>query len=151
MSTRRRDIISLYNCFFITTTFNDWLHLFLNHKYYLIVINSIIFCLKKYNAEIIAYVLMPNHIHLILFYNEKADISGFMRDLKKYTSTRIRQMLEKDGKDITVKKLRYNKFGQKFKIWKNRFDAIIIRNRKRRFIADKTCLGQNIIYNASRT
>lgn len=38
-------------------------------------------------------------------------------------------MLEKDGKDITIEKLRYNKYGQQFKIWKDRFDAVIIRHR----------------------
>jgi putative transposase len=95
----------------------------------MIIINSLIFCLKKYEADLIAYALMPNHIHLILFYNGKADVSGFMRDLKKYTSVKIRQLLEKDGRNETIEKLKYEKDGQKFKIWKERFDAVIIRHK----------------------
>ncbi len=129
MSTRKRDILELYNCFVITTTFNNWLKLLFEDKYYFEILNSIKFCLNKYNAELIAYVLMPNHIHLVLFYNEKTDVSGFMRDFKKYTSTRIRQLLEKDGKTTIVENLRYNINLQKFKIWKDRFDAVIIKHK----------------------
>ena len=129
MSTRRRDILDLYNCFFITTTFNDWMRLLLNHNYYMIIINSILFCLKKYEADLIAYVLMPNHIHLILFYNNKINVSGFLRDLKKYTSVKIRQQLEKEGKEEILKELVYRRYRQKYKVWKDRFDAVIIRHK----------------------
>ncbi len=129
MSTRKRDIFELFNCFFITTTFNDWLKLLLEDKYYFEIIHSIDFCLKKYKADLIAYVLMPNHIHVILFYNGKTEVSGFMRDFKKYTSTRIRQLLEEDGKTKILERLRYNINRQKFKVWKDRFDAVIIRHK----------------------
>ncbi len=72
---------------------------------------------------------MPNHIHLILFYNEKTDVSGFMRDLKKYTSVKIRQLLEKDERKMTIERLRCERNGQKYKVWKERFDAVVIRHR----------------------
>lgn len=117
-----------YNCFFVTTTFRNWLKILMNEKYYMIVVESIKFCLKKYNCDLIAYVLMPNHIHLILFYNDKVDVSGFMRDMKKYTSVKLRQCLELDDMH-KVEMLKYKKCGQKFKVWKDRFDAVIIRHR----------------------
>jgi putative transposase len=95
----------------------------------MIVVNSLLFCLKKYDADLIAYVLMPNHIHLILFYNSKVDVSGFMRDLKKYTSVKIRQKLEYEERRGLLKELSYKKYGQKYRVWKNRFDAVVILNR----------------------
>jgi putative transposase len=95
----------------------------------MIVVNSLLFCLKKYDADLIAYALMPNHIHLILFYNNKVDVSGFMRDLKKYTSVKIRQKLEYEEKRGLLKELSYKKYGQKYRVWKNRFDAVVILNR----------------------
>jgi putative transposase len=129
MSTRRRDILELYNCFFITTTFTDWIRLLIKEEYYMIIINSIMFCQKKYEADLIAYVLMPNHIHLILFYNNKIDVSGFLRDMKKYTSVKIRQLLEQEGEEKILNEMVYKKYGQKYKIWKDRFDALMIRHK----------------------
>ena len=129
MSTRLRDFVDQFNCFFVTTTFNDWMPLFINDNYYLLVIDSLKFCLNKYKAEIIAYVLMPNHIHLVLFYTDKIDLSGFMRDFKKYTSSKIRQQLFKEGREKELEELRYIRYGQMFKIWKDRFDAVVIRNK----------------------
>ena len=129
MSTRRRDIFESYNCFFITTTFNDWIRLLINNEYYMIIINSILFCIKKYDVDVIAYVLMPNHIHLILFYNNKVNVSGLLRDLKKYTSVKIREKLVQDGKESILDRLAYRKNGQKFKVWKDRFDAVVILNK----------------------
>jgi len=130
MSTRARDFIDKYNCFFITTTFNDWMPLFINDNYYKIVIDSIRYCLDKYNAQLIAYVLMPNHLHMVLFYNDKVDVSGFMRDLKKYTSVKIRDMLFADERKEEIKKILYVKHGQNYKVWKTRFDAVIIKHGK---------------------
>jgi putative transposase len=95
----------------------------------MIMVNSIIFCLRKYDADLIAYVLMPNHIHLILFYNSKVDLSGFLRDMKKYTSVKIRELLEEEGEEKILKSLVYKKYGQKYKVWKDRFDAVVIRHK----------------------
>lgn len=72
---------------------------------------------------------MPNHIHLILFYNDKPEVSGFMRDFKKYTSVKIRQLLQCEEQNGIVEKLKYEKAGQKYKVWQDRFDAVIIRHK----------------------
>ena len=130
MSTRSRDFVTSYNCFFITTTFNDWIPLFINDNYYMIVVDSIKYCLIKYDVELISYVLMPTHIHMVLFYNEKIDVSGFMRDMKKYTSVKIRNLLTKESREKELDKIRYYKNGQKFKVWKDRFDCVIIKHSK---------------------
>ncbi|NLT49406.1 MAG: hypothetical protein GXX85_00640 [Ignavibacteria bacterium] len=129
MCTRKRDIIEFYNCYFVTTTFNSWLHLLMDERFYKIIIESLKFCIEKYKCSLIAYVLMPNHIHLILFYNDKPEVSGFMRDFKKYTSVKIRQLLQCEEQNGIVEKLKYEKAGQKYKVWQDRFDAVIIRHK----------------------
>ena len=128
MSTRQRDWLHNFNCFFVTTTFKDWLKLFINDTYYRVVGDSIKFCLRKYDALLIAYVLMPTHIHLVIFFNDKMDISGFMRDLKKYTSFRIRELLEKEDRVNLLKEIEYHKHSQKHKIWMDRFDCVLIKS-----------------------
>jgi REP element-mobilizing transposase RayT len=64
---------------------------------------------------------------------EKKSISDLLRDFKKYTSTRIRQQLEKNGKSETIERLRTNARGKKnqvFKLWMERFDELVIENDK---------------------
>ena len=81
--------------FFITSTIKDWLEILLGEHKCRIITDSLQFCTNKYKASLIGYVIMPNHIHLILFYNESVDVSGFMRDFKKYTSFHIRRIMER--------------------------------------------------------
>ena len=130
MSTRTRDIFFKYNCFFITTTFKDWISLLIDASYYDIICNSIEFCLNKYGADLIAFVLMANHIHLIIFFNKKTDVSGFMRDLKKYTSVQIRKKLEEENRFDIIERLVFGKRRQKFKVLQDRFDAVLIKSKK---------------------
>ncbi|MEO8399837.1 MAG: hypothetical protein ABI550_08505, partial [Ignavibacteriaceae bacterium] len=56
-------------------------------------------------------------------------ISDFMRDFKKFTSTKIRMLLESNGYNEIVEHLRHNAIGYKnqtFKFWMDRFDDVIV-------------------------
>jgi putative transposase len=75
----------LGDCFFITTSFinhNPWGNI---PGVYESLSEALKFRLVKTNSKLAAYVFMPSHIHLILFIKGKY-LSGFMRDLKKYTA-----------------------------------------------------------------
>jgi len=76
------------SCFFVTTSFRDWKALGNVDGFYDQLIKSLDFCTKKYKALISGYVLMPTHIHLLLFI-EGIKLSGFMRDFKKYISQKV--------------------------------------------------------------
>ena len=71
---------------FITTTCNSWLPLFINETCYRILSDSLNFVNEKYAVHSIAYVFMPNHIHLILLVEDGEIIPAYMRDFKKFTS-----------------------------------------------------------------
>ena len=55
---------------FTTTACHNWFHLFSSHNYFEILRDSMIFCIDKYEASLCSYVFMPNHIHLILYYEK---------------------------------------------------------------------------------
>jgi putative transposase len=120
--------------FFVTTTIVHHDPIFgFGRQYYLILIESLKLVLSKYHAALFAYVLMPSHIHLVIAMPEKKSISDLLRDFKKYTSTKIRQQLQKDGKSGTIEQLRANaesKKNQVFKLWMERFDDLVIENDK---------------------
>ena len=119
---------------FVTTTVMNFSPVFgLGEHYYLILLNSLKFMLQEHGAHLIAYVFMPSHIHLLLYLPPGEHISDFMRDFKKYTSTRIRQRLENDGQLGYLEKLHrnaMNKKAQRFKLWMDRFDDVVITTEK---------------------
>ncbi|MCX6187391.1 MAG: transposase [Bacteroidetes bacterium] len=94
-----------------------------------IVTDSLIFCSKKYDADILAFVLMPNHIHFIVYFTEANKRIDFMRDFKKFTSTKVRQEIEKADIEL-LEIIRINQNGQVFKVWQDRFDEVFLESRE---------------------
>ena len=56
--------------FFVTTTCNEWLNIFLDEIHFEILYSSFDFYNKKYDAQLLSYVIMPNHIHFIIFFSQ---------------------------------------------------------------------------------
>jgi len=84
-------------------------------------------CKQKYDAEILGYVVMPNHIHLIIFFKLKNELSNWIRDMKKFTAVMIRKEIEKTGQIELLEKLRVQgPKKQVFKIWEDRFDDLFL-------------------------
>lgn len=115
--------------FFITTTCKDWLHLFSIGNSMQILSENLNFYSKKYGASILGYVLMPNHIHLIIYFIIGSDRINFMRDFKKYTSIKIRQQIEK-YKPNQLETLWHKCGDQNYKIWQDRFDELYLTSRR---------------------
>jgi putative transposase len=75
----------LGECFFITNSFRDhnpWGNM---RGVYEILVKAIAYQLNETQSKLVAYVLMPSHLHAILFINGKS-LSNFIRDFKKFTS-----------------------------------------------------------------
>ena len=85
-----------HHLFFVTTTVVDFIKIFTSDEYCQILIQNLDFYRQIYNFKIIAYVIMPNHIHLILWPQESRDLPKIMRDFKKYTSVEVRRLLENE-------------------------------------------------------
>jgi putative transposase len=116
--------------FFVTTSTVHHNKVFgLSREYYNILAESLKFVLNEYRAKLFGYVFMPSHVHLILAMPEGESISDLMRDFKKYTSTKVRQQLEKEGRYSALESLRVNaqrRKNQVFKLWMDRFDDLVI-------------------------
>lgn len=116
--------------FFVTTTVVQFAEVFsCGTPYYDILVSSLRFVLQEHHAPLVAYVLMPNHVHLIPAMPSGESISDLMRDFKKYTSTEIRKQLQLDGQIAFLRTLQRNarnKKNQMFKLWMDRFDDVVI-------------------------
>ena len=128
MGLRGRLLFPEADCFFVTTTCYKWYLALASDQCKKIVCTSIDFLNAKYKSHVLGYVIMPNHIHLILFFPETNQLSDWMRDLKKFTAVRIRQEIERMGQTSFSERLRVPDKKQVFKVWEDRFDDVILNN-----------------------
>ena len=86
MDTANRVLDELY---FVTSTVVDWIDIFTRPKYKHIILESLAYCQEKKGLRIYAWVLMSNHLHMIVSSGTEASVSDILRDFKKFTSKRI--------------------------------------------------------------
>lgn len=75
--------------YFVTCATVQWVDVFTRSIYSDIVVESLQYCIDKKGLVLHAWVIMPNHIHLVLSRNGKHSLSDIMRDFKKFTSSKI--------------------------------------------------------------
>jgi putative transposase len=115
------------NLWYVTTTVVDFVPAFVKESRILVLIDNLKFYKKKHEFKLIAYVIMPEHLHLVLWQLGKSSISDVMRDFKKYSSVKLKEKLltEKNkGLLSTFKKNAQGYKGQNFKFWMDRFDRV---------------------------
>ena len=86
----------LSELYFVTTTVVDWVDIFTRPKYKHIVIDSLAYCQQNKGLKIYAWVLMSNHLHMIVSVEGDHAIADVMRDFKKYTSKQVMAELQND-------------------------------------------------------
>lgn len=84
--------------YFITFTVHQWVDVFTRKDYIEILLESVRFCQSNKGLKIYAWVVMSNHIHMIIG-SEKENLSDIIRDFKKYTSKKIFEAIENNPKE----------------------------------------------------
>lgn len=75
--------------YFITYTVVRWIDVFNRNLYRKILLDSFKFCQKNKGLRIHAFVIMTNHVHMIVSATQGHLLENIMRDLKKFTSIKI--------------------------------------------------------------
>ena len=73
---------------FLTATIVDWVDAFFRKAYRDCVIECLDFCIKNKGMILYSYVIMSNHIHLII-QSTDGILSDLIRDFKKFTAKTI--------------------------------------------------------------
>ena len=126
--------------YFITFTCYGWLPLIELSQGYDTVYNFFT-TLGKQNHQILAYVVMPNHLHLLLYYSGGKSLNTVIGNGKRFMAYEIIDLLEKKGEETILKKLQAevkNKDlsrGKKHEVWISGFDVKECRTEK--FILQK--------------
>ena len=75
--------------YFVTSTVVDWMDVFTRPLYKHILVESLEYCQTNKGLDIYAWVLMTNHLHMIVGIRGNDVIGDVLRDFKKFTSKKI--------------------------------------------------------------
>jgi len=111
--------------YFITTKAERHVHIFKRESIIRIIIDSLHFLRTSGRVKLFVFVIMPNHIHLIIKLSKEYTISDMIRDFKRHTARQIIRQLLAENETDTLKLLqRLNKDNrQDYKIREDQYDA----------------------------
>ena len=124
----RRDIPYNEGLYFITFTCHQWLPLIDYTNSYDVVYRWFDY-LKTKNHDIIGYVIMPNHLHVMISFSKtEKSINKIIGDGKRFIAYEIIKRLEQKGlkqileKLISAVSITDRKRGKKHEVWEESFD-----------------------------
>ena len=74
--------------YFVSFATVNWIDVFTRNIYRDIVVDSLNYCIKEKGLVVYAWVIMTNHVHLIIR-SKSLPLEAIMRDLKSYTSREV--------------------------------------------------------------
>ena len=80
---------------FITATVVDWIDVFSRKNYRDSIIECFDYCIKNKAMILYGYVIMSNHIHMIIQSND-GKLSDLLRDFKKFTAKTILEKIQSE-------------------------------------------------------
>ena len=103
---------------FVTCTILHWIPIFTNQDSVSIVIDSLKYLQKSDNLKIYAYVILENHLHLVVQSN---DLAKTMAKFKRYTAIEIIKLLKSKNVSTILEQLAFYKKAHKkdreYQLW----------------------------------
>ena len=119
-----------FSTYFVTFTCIEWISLFEITNTYNMVYKCFDILKEKHDADVIAYVIMPNHVHVILHFHKAGfNLNTIIANGKKFMAYEIINRLETKGNTVLLDRLKSlvtekeKKKGQLHKVFKDSFDA----------------------------
>ena len=121
---------------FITCTVIGWVNAFCREAYKEKVMESIRFCQANKGLKLHAWVIMSNHLHLIVS-SEENKLSDIVRDFKKYTSKQIIEAIKENDRESRrewmLNMFRYagkgNNDNKEYQFWRNGYHPVELNTR----------------------
>jgi len=88
-----------------------------------IVLGVLNFVLQKHSAQCAGFVLMPDHVHALIWFSETNQLSRFMHEWKRQSSLKIRQWYRRQAVNYSAN------FEEGDKFWQPKYYAFSIYER----------------------
>lgn len=112
--------------YYLTFATVEWIDVFTRKRYKDIVVGSLEYCQKEKGLELFSWVLMSNHMHMIVRAKEGFKLSGIIRDFKKFTAQQIIKAIQEEPesrKDWLLAEMlkagKSNSKKQTYQLWRN--------------------------------
>lgn len=93
---RKYKIHDQQSVYFVTFTVVNWIDIFTRDDYRSVITDSIEYCQENKGLKLYAWVIMTNHVHLIIGTDGTNKLESIIRDLKRHTSKELRRTLEEN-------------------------------------------------------
>ena len=114
---------------FVTFTIVNWVDLFTRKEYKHLITENLNYCIQQKGLSVFAYVVMSNHIHLII-QSQDGNLSNIIRDFKKFTSKAIVKLVKSNQESRRVWLLELlrkpsdtNDQKEKYQVWQHGYHA----------------------------
>lgn len=135
MSGDRYYITDQQAVYFLTFTVVDWVDVFTRPDYKYIITVALNYCNKEKGLECFAWVLMSNHLHLIVRAQPPFRLSDVMRDFKKFTSKKLVTAIDEgteSRKEWLLHKFKHaaqsTGRAENYKLWQDSNHPVILEN-----------------------
>ena len=113
---KRKSHIEKGEIYFWTATINQWQRLLENDEYKDVIIDSLQYLTDSGKIDVFAFIIMPNHIHLIWRVNEPNGKESPQGSFLKYTAHLFKKKLQKeDRKKLASYKV--NSSAKNYEFW----------------------------------
>jgi len=85
--------------YYVTFATVQWVNLFDRPVYKHILVDNLNYCIQNKGLIIFAYVIMSNHLHLIMKARDGFNLSHILRDYKKYTSVKLLEEIQENPQE----------------------------------------------------
>lgn len=111
--------------FFITATVTEWQPLFRHEEARNILLADFDFYRRKYGCEILAYMIMPEHYHLIVALEKAMHLHNWLRDLQGHTANELSKWLKATAHPRHLSVFEAHSNGtSKLTVWKEQSRAV---------------------------
>ncbi|WP_162428263.1 REP-associated tyrosine transposase [Pontibacter pudoricolor] len=84
--------------YFVTLTVAGWVDVFSRKEYKDILIENLKYCQEKFNLKVFVYVIMTNHLHLIVRWQD-GELTELLGRFKSYTAKKIIGAIENNPQE----------------------------------------------------
>ena len=84
--------------YFVTFSVVNWIDVFTRRLYKDILVDSLNYCMANKGLELYAWVIMSNHVHLIIATNN-SPMQDILRDIKRHTSKQLLKTIDENIQD----------------------------------------------------
>jgi len=115
--------------YFYTSTIYRWIPVLQDDNLKELILESLKFLIATKAVRLYGYVIMPNHIHLIIKPMENSKINRFQLSFMRFTAQNIKFFLQDNQSRLLIRFL-VNKKDRKYQIWQRNSLAVEIISRE---------------------